>query len=166
LKIEEALLWSGLPVRPGDVAVEAGSAPGGASYALLERGMRVVGIDPAEMAPSVLRRKSFQHLRKIAQTVTREDLPAEVHWVLLDMNVEPRIALAAIDRIAGLVQDSLLGVVLTVKLNRWDFADEIPRMIEFVRGMGMSRVRVAQLANNRREITFAGLTRKGMARKR
>ena len=30
--------WSGVALKGGDTAVEIGSAPGGASYALLKRG--------------------------------------------------------------------------------------------------------------------------------
>jgi 23S rRNA (cytidine2498-2'-O)-methyltransferase len=53
LKLEEGLLWSKAPVQRGDTAIEIGSAPGGASYALLKRGLKVVGIDPGQMAPLV-----------------------------------------------------------------------------------------------------------------
>ena len=49
-KLEEALIWSGAPLRAGDVAVEIGSSPGGASYALLRRGVEVHGIDPATVS--------------------------------------------------------------------------------------------------------------------
>src|SRR5690606_7440386 len=34
LKLEEGVRWSGVPLRKGDTAVEIGSSPGGASYAL------------------------------------------------------------------------------------------------------------------------------------
>jgi hypothetical protein len=80
------------------------------------------------------------------------------------MNVEPRISLYAVDRLGSRMKDSLLGVILTVKLNQWKFADEIPHMIEHIKAMGMSRVRVAQLSFNRQEIVIYGLTRKGAAR--
>src|SRR6185369_9674873 len=48
-KIEEAIRWSGLVPRAGETAVELGSAPGGASLALLERGLNVHGVDPGAM---------------------------------------------------------------------------------------------------------------------
>ncbi|MFO0634461.1 MAG: SAM-dependent methyltransferase [Nannocystaceae bacterium] len=49
-KLEEALAWSRLPLREGDVVVEIGAAPGGAALALLQRGAEVaIGIDPARM---------------------------------------------------------------------------------------------------------------------
>lgn len=165
LKLEEALLWSGSRVRPGDIAVEIGSAPGGASWALLNRGVKVVGIDPAEMAPQVLKHPHFRHFKQPVNSVLREDLPDSIQWLLLDMNVEPQITLFAVDRLASRMKDSLLGVFLTVKLNQWKLAGEIPMMLDHVKAMGMVRVKAGQLFHHRQEILIAGLTRQGLTRK-
>ena len=51
-KLKEALLWSGITVKPGDVCAEIGSAPGGASQLLLEMGARVIGICLLYTSPS------------------------------------------------------------------------------------------------------------------
>jgi 23S rRNA (cytidine2498-2'-O)-methyltransferase len=165
LKLEESLQWASNPTRAGDTAVEIGSAPGGASFALLNRGLRVVGIDPGEMAPIVLQNPNFVHFQRPVANILREELPESVQWVLLDMNVEPRISLFAVDRLVHRMRDSVLGVILTIKLNRWEFADEIPTMLAHVREMGMVRVKAAQLSYHRQEIVVFGLTRKGVARK-
>jgi 23S rRNA (cytidine2498-2'-O)-methyltransferase len=165
VKLEEAIRWSQAPLRAGDTAVEIGSAPGGASYALLERGLKVVGIDPGEMAPVVLSHPSFRHIRRPVAQVLREELPASVEWLLLDMNVEPRISLFAVDRLATRMSQTLLGVFLTVKLNQWKIAAEIPAMLEHVKAMGMVRARAIQLPANRQEILIQGLTRKGLLRR-
>ncbi len=166
IKLEEAILWSGVPIRPGDTAVEVGSAPGGASFALLKRGLNVVGIDPGEMDPRVLRSKQFRHIQNIVANIPREELPASIEWLLLDMNVTPSVSLFAVDRLATRMKGSLLGLLLTVKLNQWKLADEIPAMLEHIRVMGMSRVKATQLSSNRQEIFIFGLTRKGVARPR
>lgn len=165
LKLEEVLHWSQAPMRRGDLAVEIGSAPGGASYALLQRGVSVVGIDPAVMDPQVLQNPKFQHIQRPVATVLREELPDSIHWLLLDMNVEPRISLFAVDRLASRMKETLLGVFLTVKLNQWKFAREIPEMVAHVKAMGMMKVRVGQLSHHRQEIAIFGLTRKGQMRK-
>ena len=164
LKLEEVISWYGVPVRRGDVAVEAGSAPGGASFALLERGVSVVGIDPGVMDPRVLAHPQFEHIQMQVNRVLREGLPDSVQWLLLDMNVDPSISLFAIDRLASRMKESLLGVILTVKMNDWKFAREIPHMIEHVKAMGMVRVKAAQLSYHRREIVIFGLSRQGKAR--
>jgi 23S rRNA (cytidine2498-2'-O)-methyltransferase len=164
LKLEEVLHWSHAPLKKGDMAVEIGSAPGGASYALLKRGIHVVGIDPAEMSPVVLKHPQFTHFRQPVGSVLREDLPQTVHWLLLDMNVEPAITLFAVDRLVTRMKDTVLGVFLTIKLNRWKLADEIPGMIKHIKAMGMVQIKVAQLSLHRQEIVIFGLTRKGVIR--
>ena len=165
LKLEESLIWSGAPIQKGDIAVEIGSAPGGASFALLERGLKVVGIDPAQMDPMILQNPNYMHIENVVAQVPREQLPETVEWLLLDMNVAPRISLFQVDRLATRLKDSLLGVILTIKLNEWKMADEIPSMLEHLRAMGMVRLRAAQLSHFRQEILIYGLTRKGLTRK-
>ncbi len=165
LKLEECLRWSEAPLRPSDTAIEIGSAPGGASLALLNRGLKVIGIDPAEMAPQILKHRNFFHIRQPVNSVLRETLPESIQWLLLDMNVEPRISLFSVDRLVSRMPESLLGVFLTVKLNQWKIADEIPQMLDHVRAMGMKKIKVAQLSHHRQEIIIYGLTRKGLLRK-
>jgi len=167
LKLEEALLWSEISVRPEDVAVEIGSAPGGASYALLKRGLNVVGIDPAEMDPRVLAfgEDRFFHMKQTIASTRREDLPDLVQWLLLDMNVAPSITLFQVDRLQARMRSTLLGVLLTIKLNEWKTADEIPDMLAHIKAMGMEEVRATQLATNKQEIFVYGLTRRGLGRK-
>ncbi len=166
-KLEEALAWSQAPIRSGDWAVEIGSAPGGASLALLERGINVVGIDPARMDPRVMDYQGaaeFHHIPRPVATVPREELPDAVDWCLLDMNVEPRISLYSVDRLCTRMIDTLSGVFLTVKLNQWKLASEIPDWLEHIKAIGMQRVKARQLSTNRQEILIYGLTRKGLAR--
>jgi 23S rRNA (cytidine2498-2'-O)-methyltransferase len=164
LKLREALLWSRAPFRAGDLAVEIGSAPGGASYALLEQGFRVIGIDPAIVQPVVSMAPNYQHLSKSVMFVSADELPEEVDWLLLDMNAEPNVSMYGAERIADMCPQ-LLGVILTLKLNEWELADQIPEYLDRLRAnLGLARVRAVQLAHNRREICVYGLTRKGMAR--
>lgn len=164
LKLEEGILWSGAPLRKGDIAVEIGSAPGGASYSLIRRGLNVLGIDPAEMDPKILKSPQYKHISRPVNQVLREELPNSVEWLLLDMNVAPNVSIFAMDRLASRMIDTLLGVLLTVKLNDWKIAAEIPSILEHVRAIGMSKVRATQLASNGQEIFVYGLTRKGKQR--
>jgi len=165
IKMEEALLWSQAPIQAGDCAVELGSAPGGACFSLLQRGLKVVGIDPAVMDPKVLKHPGYTHISKPVATVWREELPPSVEWLILDMNVTPDVGLRAVERLYYRMQESLLGFILTIKLNQWKIAEELPHMIGWVKDMGMSRVRVKQLASNRQEVCFFALTKKGLRRR-
>lgn len=169
-KLEEALIWSQAPVQPGDVAVEIGSSPGGASYALLRRGVEVHGIDPAKMAPVVLDYNKdqpgnhFVHLHRPMSLVQRSDLPTVLHWVLLDVNLAPQVALITARRLAAHPRAALMGVLLTLKLDDWKALRHVPRFLKSIESMGMVEVKATQLPSNRMELFVCGLTAKGVAR--
>lgn len=152
LKLEEAVAWAHLPLRAGQIAVEIGSAPGGASWALLKRGLQVVGIDPGQMAPQVLSSSGFQHLQLPLGDVRREQLPKHVDWLLMDVNLAPQVALHGVRRIVSMLRPNLRGVIFTLKLNDWKMAEEVPALCARIAGMGLPNVRATQLPSNRREI--------------
>lgn len=155
LKLEEGLAWSGLPLRAGQCAVEIGSAPGGASWALLSRGLTVVGVDPGQMDARVLAQPRFTHVHTSLGELRREQLPARVDWLLLDVNLAPQVALHGLRRLAITLRDTLRGALLTLKLNDWQMAEQVPRFLDLVRQMGFTDVRAKQLVSNRQEICVA-----------
>jgi hypothetical protein len=98
--------------------------------------------------------------------LTRAELPASVQWLLLDVHLAPQIALRTVRKVASWFRDSLLGAVLTLKLNDWAFADQIESFLAQAREMGLSLPRAKQLASHRQELCVAGLTRLGEVRQR
>jgi 23S rRNA (cytidine2498-2'-O)-methyltransferase len=151
LKIVEALEWSQLPIQPGDRCVEIGSSPGGSCLALLDRGLLVTGIDPAEMDPEVLAHPSFTHIRAIAKDVKRS-LFRECRWLVMDANVAPNYTLDTLDGVLGQGRARPEGLVLTLKLTDPALAEKLPAIAERIRRFGYRRVRMRQLAYNRQEI--------------
>lgn len=154
LKIAEALAWSGLPVRPGDHAVEIGSSPGGACQRLLELGLHVTGIDPAEMAPEVLAHPRFQHWRARSLQVKRR-LFQPFRWLMCDANVAPEYTLDTVESIVTYPTSQFAGLLLTIKLSDWHQTRDLDRHLDRVRGWGFSKVTARQLAHNRREYCLA-----------
>lgn len=163
LKMEEALRWSQLPIRSGDRCVELGSAPGGASQALLEHGLHVTGIDPAEMAPEVLAHPHFRHLRARSADLKRR-LFRGFRWLMADMIVAPRYTLDAVEAIVTHRDVRIRGMLLTLKLLEWKLADEIPSYLERIRSWGYEEVRARQLAQNRQEICVVALEKRSLRR--
>jgi 23S rRNA (cytidine2498-2'-O)-methyltransferase len=151
LKIVEALEWSELPVEAGDRCVEIGSSPGGSCLALLERGLLVTGIDPAEMDPEVLARPNFTHVRARAKDVKRS-MFRDCRWLVMDANVAPNYTLDTLDGVLARAGARPEGLVLTLKLTDAALAEKLPTIAERLRGYGYGRVRMRQLAFNRREI--------------
>jgi 23S rRNA (cytidine2498-2'-O)-methyltransferase len=151
LKIVEALEWSRLPIAPGDRCVEIGSSPGGSCLALLERGLVVSGIDPAEMDPLVLAHPRFTHVRARAKDVSREVF-RDCRWLVMDANVAPNYTLDTLDGLLTRAGATPEGLVLTLKLTDPGLARKLPAVAERIRRYGYANVRMRQLAFNRQEI--------------
>jgi 23S rRNA (cytidine2498-2'-O)-methyltransferase len=162
-KMEEALAWSGLPLAAGDECVEIGCAPGGASQALLDRGLFVTGIDPAEVDPAVAAHPRFRQLRKRGKEVRRSEFVG-VRWLAADMNLAPSYTLDAVDAIVNHPQVSIRGLILTLKLADWSQAERLPDFASRVHGWGYRDVRMRQLATGGQEVCLVALRRKALRR--
>ena len=139
------------------IAVELGSSPGGASYALLCRGLTVYGVDPGEMAPIVRDFRGphgnrFVHLHQPAAEVPRAALPRQYQWLFNDVNLAPMVALRYVERFVALSHGGLRGAVLTLKVNDDGIAAALPRLLERVRKLGGRELRVTQLPSHRSEV--------------
>jgi 23S rRNA (cytidine2498-2'-O)-methyltransferase len=160
-KIEEARQAFDLAIEPGQVALELGAAPGGAAYALARRGVSVIAVDPADMAAHALQYRGpggahIQHLPIAMAAVQRPMLPRTVDWLLMDVHLAPQVALRGVARIVRMLRPSLRGVVFTLKLNDWAFAERIDGFLAQVAAMGVQAPRARQLASHRQEIAIAG----------
>jgi len=157
LKIEEAIHRFKPEVHAGMNVLEVGCSPGGATTAMLNRGMRVTGVDPKRMDPRLYRRKGFTSVQKMAQLVMPSDLKENPDWIVMDMNIAP---LEAIDELSHVIQClrmnfkkslALKHGFLTIKLNDWRFADSIPLYLKRLEAIGFRNLRPTQLCSNRQE---------------
>ena len=156
LKMEEALRWSELPIPTGARCAEIGSAPGGASQALLSRGLIITGVDPAEMQPAVLENPNFTHIRRRAADVRRRDF-RKIRWLTADMNVAPNYTLDVVEEVVTHPEVNVRGMLLTLKLFDWQQADDMPVYLQRVRHWGYNLVRARQLQYDRQEVCLAAL---------
>lgn len=158
LKMKEAIVWSGIDMRRGQRVAEIGCAPGGASQALLEQGLNVLGIDPAEMAPVVIGHPRFRHIRGRSKEVRRREFLA-IDWLTCDINLPPNYALDTVEAILTYPGVRVQGTLLTLKLVDWSLARLIPAYLKRIRKWGFAQVRARQLHHNRREICVAAFGR-------
>jgi 23S rRNA (cytidine2498-2'-O)-methyltransferase len=156
LKMEEALRWADLPIPPDARIAELGSAPGGASQALLARQWNVLGIDPAQMDPRVLGQARFTHLRRRANQVRRREY-RKIRWLTADMNVAPQFTLDVVESIVTHPEVNVRGMILTLKLIEWELAGELPKCLGRIRSWGFNLVRARQLVHNRQEVCVVAL---------
>jgi 23S rRNA (cytidine2498-2'-O)-methyltransferase len=158
IKMREALAWSRLPVKRGDKVAEIGSAPGGASQALLEKGLNVIGIDPAAMDDRILAHRKFTHLQKRGHEVRRREFRG-VRWLTADVNVAPQYTLDTVEAIVTHPAVRVEGLLLTLKLLEWKLAAEVPSYLERVHSWGYNQVAARQLSHNRQEVCVAAIRR-------
>jgi 23S rRNA (cytidine2498-2'-O)-methyltransferase len=152
-----------LPVAAGDECVEIGCAPGGSCQALLERGLFVTGIDPADMDSAVLAHPRFRHLKKRGSDVRRHEF-AGVRWLVADMNIAPQATLDEFETIVTHEGAAIRGMVLTLKLSDWGVAERLDEFAQRVRDWGYRDVRLRQLTSGGQEVCLVALRRKALRR--
>ncbi len=167
LKIAEALRWSALPAEAGDQWVELGCSPGGASQALLDCGMKVLGVDPAVVDESLTDSPDFRHLRRRVMDAPKRDFIG-CQWLAADLNVAPNYTLDAVEALVTRPDSTLRGMLLTLKLADWELAapEKLSEYAARVQKWGFKDVRFRQLAHNRQELCMAALKSRSQRRLR
>lgn len=153
-KAAEAITWSGFDLQEGDLAIEIGSAPGGACGRLLELGLNVIGIDPAEMDPRIEEHPRYRHIQARAGDLPRKEYRG-AKWLLVDSNVKPDKTLMTVANIVTNRNCDLEGLLITLKIGDYEVADRIERWNEKIRKWNPKTIRVRQLARNKVEVCFA-----------
>lgn len=150
LKFEEAMRWHPAgEMRGNQTAVEIGCAPGGTARAMTARGVRVIGIEPAAMAPGL----GIEQIRKPARAVERSELPRAFDWLLIDINDNPGAAIRLALRFAG-YSSRRPALLLTLKTADWAAWKEIPNWSRRLTAAGFTRITARQLYHGRREIVL------------
>lgn len=156
LKMQEMLAWAQLPIERGQRVVELGCAPGGASQALLDHGLAVIGVDPAQVDGQLLADPNFTHVQKRAADVRRREFRG-IPWLAADMNVAPDTTLETVEAIVTHEAVNVRGLLLTLKLLDWKMADAVPEYLDRIRRWGYTNVQARQLAHHRQEIGVVAL---------
>ncbi len=151
IKMAEAIAWSQLPLASGHRIVEIGSSPGGAAQRLLDMGLIVTGIDPAEMDPLLLDHPRFTHWRAKSSAVKRK-LYRNFRWLVADANVAPNYTLDAVEDIVTYPTSRFEGLLLTLKLSTDQLVDQLDTYLARIGSWGFDRIAARQLSHNRREI--------------
>lgn len=149
-KMAEACAWSRLPLMADDRIVEIGSSPGGACQRLLDLGLKVTGVDPAEMDPLILEHPRFEHWRSKTAGLRRK-MFRKFQWLAVDANVAPNYTLDMLEDIVVYPGNRIKGLLITLKLSNYDLVDSLDEYLARIRKWGYERVEARQLASNRRE---------------
>jgi hypothetical protein len=168
LKLEEATRFFDLKFRPTDVVVELGCAPGGVVLALLDRGVSVIGVDPAKMAEVVMEsaitqrdqaplgKPWFYHCRKPAALASKRDLGPDVTWFMSDMNQSAEVVLKECARFCKMAP-SIRGALMTLKLTDPLQVVDKTKWFGSLRQIGFKTIRLQQLAVHHKELALLAL---------
>lgn len=93
-KLLEALEYFNLLLDAGEHVLDLGAAPGGWSRLLLEKGMSVVAVDPANLDPRLSGRKDLEHYRGYAEDYIEEAIRNRQKFdvIVNDMRMDAREA--------------------------------------------------------------------------
>ena len=138
---------------PGMNAVDLGASPGGWTYQLASRGIRVIAVDNGPMSQTLMRSGFVEHIRADG---FRYRPPRPVDWMVCDIVEQPvRVAKLVGKWIGeGLCHSSIFNLKLPMK-KRYD---EVKRCMELIR-IDLDRLRlryslsVKHLYHDREEVT-------------
>jgi 23S rRNA (cytidine2498-2'-O)-methyltransferase len=139
-------------IRAGQRAVDLGAAPGGWTWQLVNRGLRVIAIDNGPLRDSVMATEMVEHIRADGFTWRP---PRPVDWMVCDMVEQPsRIASLMAEWIAtGKCRRTIFNLKLPMK-RRLDGVEQCRILIEKrLASVGPYELRIKQLYHDREEVT-------------
>ncbi|QSA96059.1 23S rRNA (cytidine(2498)-2'-O)-methyltransferase RlmM [Methylococcus sp. EFPC2] len=157
LKLEEAfhtfLEEPERALQPGMKAVDLGAAPGGWTWQLVRRSLRVTAVDNGPMAPELLDSGIVEHLRADG---FRYRPPSPVDWLVCDMVEQPARIAALVARwlAEGYARQAIFNLKLPMKKRYEEVErcrDIIARSLEQA-GVGYA-LAFKQLYHDREEVT-------------
>ncbi|MBN2191233.1 MAG: 23S rRNA (cytidine(2498)-2'-O)-methyltransferase RlmM [Polyangiaceae bacterium] len=147
-KLEEALAWFGVEPSPGELCVDLGAAPGGWSWALLERRARVIAVDPGRLRRDLMEHRGVEYLSQSAFRFT-PSTPAD--WLFCDMAWRPHEVAELLAKWGRRRWASLLVANLKLPMRRK--AANVEELRGIVATGGWRDVRSRQLYHDRDEVT-------------
>ncbi len=140
-------------LKPGMTAVDLGAAPGGWTWQLVQRGLKVQAVDNGPMKGAAAEHPAIKHLR---QDGFRYRPAHPVDWLVCDMVEQPaRVAALMADWVAsGLTQRAIFNLKLPMKKR----VEALSHALDSVRGVldakGIRfRLQAKQLYHDREEVT-------------
>lgn len=151
-KLLEALEVFHLTLPAGGVALDLGAAPGGWTRLLVQRGLRVVAVDPAELAPALQREPNVRHVRELAQDVLPR-VTRNYDVILNDMRADARESARLMCQAARMLKPDGWAL-MTLKLPRHALIEAMTEALGILR-QDYAVIGVRQLFHNRSEVTAA-----------
>jgi 23S rRNA (cytidine2498-2'-O)-methyltransferase len=148
MKLEEALDQLGHEPGRGEECADLGAAPGGWTQRLVERGARVVAVDPANLRPELTRHPKVRHVKESAFSFEPEE---PVDWLFCDMAWRPLEVAQLLAKWAR--RGWATHLVANIKLPMNDKNPILWRVRKTLEEAGWQKLRMRQLYHDRDEVT-------------
>ncbi|MBB6730340.1 SAM-dependent methyltransferase [Cohnella zeiphila] len=149
-KLLEAERTFGLPLDRFRRALDLGAAPGGWTSVLLDRGVQVTAVDPAELSPALEGRPGLRHLRMNAAELDLK--PDSFDLLVCDMSWDPRHTCGIVEELAPALAPGGSAIVTLKLMYRKPLQTIADLTAEYGRFLEVRRVK--QLFHNREEVTI------------
>lgn len=150
-KLREALAFLEPPLPRGITALDLGAAPGGFTSVLLERGARVLAVDPAPLDPRLAGAEGLLSVRRYAQDLPLALVPP-LDLITCDIVSRPSEVARWVARFAPRLAPAGAAIV-TLKLRAAATAEEQLRGAAALFEPALELVRMRHLFANRCEVT-------------
>lgn len=149
-KLLEAERAFKLPLDQFSNALDLGAAPGGWTSVLLERGLKVTAVDPAEMDPALEYHPRLRHLRQNSADVSFA--PGSFDLLVCDMSWDPRHTCRIVSELASSLSAGGSGIITLKLMHRKPFQSIQDITESYSRVFDIRQVK--QLFHNREEVTM------------
>ncbi|MGA9524688.1 MAG: SAM-dependent methyltransferase, partial [Myxococcaceae bacterium] len=138
----------------GEQCVDLGAAPGGWTQRLVERGARVIAVDPANLSPELTRHPKVRHVKESAFAFEPEE---PVDWLFCDMAWRPLEVAQLLAKWAR--RGWATHLVANIKLPMKDKNPILWRVRQTLEQGGWRELRMRQLYHDRDEVTVTAVRR-------
>jgi 23S rRNA (cytidine2498-2'-O)-methyltransferase len=149
-KLLEAEMAFNLPLDRFSNALDLGAAPGGWTSVLLERGLKVTAVDPAEMDATLVMNPRLRHMRRNAAEVSFA--PGSFDLLVCDMSWDPHHTCRIVSELASALTAGGSGIITLKLMYRKPFQSIQDLMEDYGHVFDIRKVK--QLFHNREEVTM------------
>ncbi len=150
-KLLEAFEYFKIDISNYKKALDLGAAPGGWTKILLNNGLNVIAIDPADLDESLLKNKNLFHYKDISQHFFKEYKNKMFDIIVNDMKMDAKKSLRITDEASNYLNKNGI-VIMTLKLNPNREFQEVKECVKIIEKKHKI-IGIHQLFHNRAEVT-------------